>query len=156
MGRARGIGRGRRLHPRFAWSIIGGPFEGKYRKASVIHDVTCVEKARPWQEVHLAFYEAMLADGVGEKKAKVMYAAVYHRGPRWARTESASATTDSMARVEDELAGRMLGDENVWTAAYPLPSAPPCDGCAASGAGYEVFATYTPEAPGCRKPTSKN
>jgi hypothetical protein len=27
--------------PRFAWSVTGGPFTGKYRNASVIHDVTC-------------------------------------------------------------------------------------------------------------------
>jgi hypothetical protein len=25
--------------PQVAWSVIGGPFEGKYRNASVIHDV---------------------------------------------------------------------------------------------------------------------
>ena len=25
--------------PRYLWSIMGGPFEGKYRNASVLHDV---------------------------------------------------------------------------------------------------------------------
>ncbi|WP_284447057.1 DUF1353 domain-containing protein [Fluviibacter phosphoraccumulans] len=72
--------------PQIAWSLIGGPFEGKYRPASVIHDVACDEKSRPWQDVHLAFYTAMLAGGVDSIKAKVMYAAVYHFGPRWPRT----------------------------------------------------------------------
>src|ERR1039457_2034205 len=33
--------------PQFAWSIIGGPFEGKYRDASVIHDVACQKKSVP-------------------------------------------------------------------------------------------------------------
>jgi hypothetical protein len=28
------------------WSIAGGPFEGKYRKASVLHDVACQVKKR--------------------------------------------------------------------------------------------------------------
>src|SRR5438128_1485511 len=32
--------------PRFAWSIVGGPFEGKYRAPSVIHDVACIERKR--------------------------------------------------------------------------------------------------------------
>ena len=69
--------------PQFAWSIIGGPFEGKYRASSVIHDVACVEKKRPWEAVHQTFYTGMLASGVLAIKAKVMFAAVYHFGPRW-------------------------------------------------------------------------
>jgi len=69
--------------PQFAWSIIGGPFEGNYRNSSVIHDVACVEKKRPWELVHQTFYTGMLASGVSTVKAKVMYAAVYHFGPRW-------------------------------------------------------------------------
>ena len=69
--------------PQFAWSIIGGPFEGRYRDASVIHDVACAEKKRPWNLVHETFYWAMLTSGVDSSKAKVMYAAVYHFGPRW-------------------------------------------------------------------------
>jgi len=71
--------------PQFAWSIIGGPFEGRYRDASVIHDIACDEKSRSWQSVHQAFYTAMLARGVDVVQAKVMYAAVYHLGPRWSR-----------------------------------------------------------------------
>jgi len=68
--------------PKIAWSIIGGPFEGKYRDASVIHDVACVERQREWQVVHDAFYTAMRASGVNQSQA-IMYAAVYHFGPRW-------------------------------------------------------------------------
>src|SRR5450830_1020841 len=33
--------------PQVAWSIIGGPYEGAYRNASVIHDVACDQKVRP-------------------------------------------------------------------------------------------------------------
>ena len=69
--------------PKFAWSIIGGPFEGLYRDASVIHDIACDEKRRPWNMVHETFYWAMLTSGVDPTKAKIMYAAVYHFGPRW-------------------------------------------------------------------------
>lgn len=50
--------------PQVAWTFIGGPFEGKYRNASVIHDVGCDQKLRPWEAVHEVFYWAMLAGGV--------------------------------------------------------------------------------------------
>ncbi len=69
--------------PRVAWSLIGGPFEGKYRNASVIHDVACDLALRRWEDVHEAFYNAMRAGGVEVMKAKIMYGAVYHFGPRW-------------------------------------------------------------------------
>ncbi len=69
--------------PKFAWSVIGGPFEGKYRNASVIHDVACDQKRRSWEVTHEAFYNAMLASEVEPVTARIMYAAVYHFGPRW-------------------------------------------------------------------------
>lgn len=69
--------------PRFAWRVVGSPFVGKYRRASVIHDVYCVTKDRPWQEVHMCFHRMMLADGVPKFKAWLMFKAVYHFGPRW-------------------------------------------------------------------------
>lgn len=69
--------------PRAFWSVIGGPFEGSYRNASVLHDVACQERSEPWQRVHRMFYEAMLASGVEERRARIMYAAVYYLGPRW-------------------------------------------------------------------------
>ena len=72
--------------PRVAWTLIGGPFEGKYRNASVIHDVACQQQTRPWQVVHRVFYDAMLASGVDSTKALTMYAAVLIKGPKWSRT----------------------------------------------------------------------
>jgi hypothetical protein len=78
--------------PRPFWTLIGGPFEGRYRDASIVHDHYCVTKERAWHDVHRMFYEAMLTSGVGKAKAKVMYYAVYRFGPRWALddlTESA-------------------------------------------------------------------
>lgn len=69
--------------PQLAWSVIGGPFEGRYRKASVIHDVACDQRNRSWESVHEAFYNAMRLAGEDIIRAKVMYGAVYHFGPRW-------------------------------------------------------------------------
>lgn len=69
--------------PREAWTIIGGPFEGPYRLAAVVHDAACNRKDRSWESVHEMFYQAMLTAHVDQVKAKIMYAAVYHFGPRW-------------------------------------------------------------------------
>lgn len=69
--------------PSVFWSLIGGPFEGRYRNASIVHDYYCDTRMRRWQDVHLVFYEAMLTSGVGETKALVLYKAVEKFGPRW-------------------------------------------------------------------------
>jgi Protein of unknown function (DUF1353) len=70
--------------PRALWSIVGAPLDGPYRNASIIHDVACVEKAREWQLVHRCFYNAMRTmRAMRSAQAKLMYAAVYHFGPRW-------------------------------------------------------------------------
>lgn len=63
--------------PRFLWSLIGGPFEGRYRDASIVHDHYCVSRDRPWRAVHRMFYEAMRCSGVAPAKAKIIYYAVY-------------------------------------------------------------------------------
>jgi hypothetical protein len=78
--------------PQAFWSVIGGPFEGKYRAASVVHDYYCIRRSESWQDVHLAFYNGMRANGVGAMTSKVMYAAVYNFGPRWVEVNAASAS----------------------------------------------------------------
>lgn len=69
--------------PPALWSVIGGPYEGKYREASVIHDVECQRKSAPWKDVHYRFYTAMRARGVAEKLALGMYGGVKVCGPQW-------------------------------------------------------------------------
>lgn len=69
--------------PQAGWSLVGGPFEGKYREASVIHDWYCALRVQPWQAVHLMFYEAMRANGVEQNAADRMYQAVRRFGPQW-------------------------------------------------------------------------
>jgi len=84
--------------PRFLWSIAGGPFEGKDRNASVVHDVACVRRHREWRNVHRMFYNASLLGGVGKLKAKVMYGFVFFYGPRWSVDSGVR-----MLRTEDDL-----------------------------------------------------
>jgi hypothetical protein len=77
--------------PKAFWSVIGGPYEGPYRDASVFHDVGCSNRNQTWEDVHYMFYTAMRSKGVNEKKAKIMYAAVYRFGPRWKVIKTLSA-----------------------------------------------------------------
>lgn len=69
--------------PPYLWSIIGGPWEGKYRNASVIHDYFFDQKQYDSDRVHWVFYDAMLTSGVNPLKAKVMYFAVLRFNPAW-------------------------------------------------------------------------
>jgi hypothetical protein len=69
--------------PRFFWRVIGSPFVGLYRRASVIHDVYCESRTEPHEAVHKMFREAMLADGVDHIKAATMFKAVLDFGPKW-------------------------------------------------------------------------
>lgn len=69
--------------PRAFWTLIGGPFEGKYRNASIVHDRYCVDHLRTWQDTARMFHDAMRCSGVGSVKAKIMFYAVYRFGPRW-------------------------------------------------------------------------
>jgi hypothetical protein len=69
--------------PPVLWSFVGGPYEGRYRNASIVHDTECDAKSHKWQDVHRMFYYASRAGGVGLIKAWLMYAAVYEFGPRW-------------------------------------------------------------------------
>lgn len=79
------------------WSLIGGPFEGRYRNASVVHDIGCHEMTASWKDVHRMFYEACRCGGVDESQAKMMYYAVYHFGPRWEVVEESQLQTTTMA-----------------------------------------------------------
>src|SRR6266849_5879287 len=69
--------------PRYLWSVMGGPFEGKYRNASVLHDVAYGEHKRPWWDCDRMFYNAMRCSGVSVGEAKTMYYALYKFGRHW-------------------------------------------------------------------------
>ena len=75
--------------PEILWSsVVGTPYVGDFRRASVVHDVACDDKTRPHEEVHYMFYEAMLCDGVPEDRAVLMYTAVRLFGPKWPAREA--------------------------------------------------------------------
>jgi len=84
--------------PRILWSLIGGPFEGRYRDASIVHDFYCVTRSRSWRATHRMFYEAMRCSGVGVAQAKILYYSVYRFGPRWSEDAEAAAVSTPSGR----------------------------------------------------------
>lgn len=64
--------------PRMAWWFC--PPDGRHRRAAFIHDLDYALKLRPKKEADLAFYQNLLADGVGRKSAWLMYQAVHRLG----------------------------------------------------------------------------
>ncbi|HYC59446.1 MAG TPA: DUF1353 domain-containing protein [Thermoanaerobaculia bacterium] len=100
--------------PRAFWTVVGSPFTGDYRRASVVHDHYCVTKERPWQAVHRMFYDAVLAGGVPEAQAKVLYAAVYGGGPRWAPIAGAEPGQDQFITVTPDLSEEEMRQLAQW------------------------------------------
>ncbi len=82
--------------PKVFWSMVGAPFTGQYRNASIVHDVACVQRQSTHEEVHRMFFDACMAGGMREPDAKMLYWAVSRFGPRWhteMRTRTAVYTT---------------------------------------------------------------
>jgi hypothetical protein len=77
--------------PRWAWWLVGGPLDGPYRRAAILHDWQCVVKVEPAATVHRRFYRAMRADGVPAWIAGLFYGVVQLAGPRWPSPERRSA-----------------------------------------------------------------
>ena len=104
--------------PPMFWSVVGGPWDGPYRNASVIHDWYCMTRSRPWRAVHVMFYEAMLAACTSPARAGAMYAAVMIGGPKWAAPNPLNALLT--ARL-----GTLASEYQVMSADEPAPSSPP-------------------------------
>lgn len=69
--------------PRLFWVLVGSPFVGLHRRASVLHDPACVEQERPHKQVHQMYEDACIADGVLKDKAERMHKFIKLGGPKW-------------------------------------------------------------------------
>ncbi len=91
--------------PRAVWTIVGGPWDGPYRKAAVVHDVGCENHKYTWRDTDRLFFEAMLDSGVTRPLALTMYYGVLVGGPRWDVVATTSAKT---SKELDQKVGREL------------------------------------------------
>ncbi|MCK8495272.1 DUF1353 domain-containing protein [Spirosoma sp. RP8] len=62
--------------PAALWSMVGSPYTGEYRRASIVHDVACDDAAVSRKEADEMFYHACLAGGCTLFEARVLYAGV--------------------------------------------------------------------------------
>jgi hypothetical protein len=88
--------------PRSLWTLMGGPFEGKYRNASVLHDVAYDQKNRPHEVCDQMFYNAMRCSGVSSVEAGTMYYALRKFGHHWKapKAEPVKVGEEIVARAE--------------------------------------------------------
>lgn len=112
--------------PRVFWTLIGGPFEGRYRDGSVVHDYYCKVRTAASDDVHEMFYHAMLANGVDSITAGVMYFAVKWFGPQWQYLKRIGVTGDFEAHVvvrnfNDMKLGSVFFNEASAVAGQPSP-----------------------------------
>ena len=62
--------------PAALWSMVGSPYTGDYRRASIVHDVACGDPGVSRREADRMFYFACLAGGCAERQARLVYAGV--------------------------------------------------------------------------------
>jgi hypothetical protein len=65
--------------PRAVWTLVGSPYTGDYRRASVVHDKACddaVGKPEARREADRMFYHACRAGGCSIKQAMLLYIGV--------------------------------------------------------------------------------
>jgi len=111
--------------PRALWTAVGSPYTGDYRRASVVHDVACVDAGQDKKKRRAAdrmFFHACRAGGCSIWQSTVLYLGVrigaaapdvpsWHpaiatqsSGPRLARTDAEVALENDFT----ELANRVL------------------------------------------------
>jgi len=58
------------------WSIVGSPYTGEYRRASIVHDIACEDPGVPRKDADRMFYFACLAGGCTPRQARLLYTGV--------------------------------------------------------------------------------
>ncbi|MBT54486.1 MAG: hypothetical protein CMF72_13940 [Mameliella sp.] len=87
--------------PKIFVAIVGDPTAPEFINAAAVHDAYCgvgnetgtmFHRAK-WEDVHVMFYDGLIVGGTPEIRAKIMFAAVWLGGPRWAAPAGAVVST---------------------------------------------------------------
>jgi hypothetical protein len=78
--------------PRALWTLVGSPYTGEYRRASIVHDVACVRAGTDKQKRRDAdkmFYHACRCGGCSVAESIILYlgvriGAIWPSVPQWA------------------------------------------------------------------------
>jgi hypothetical protein len=74
--------KGTGLPPLFR-DLIGQPFDGAFRKSSIVYDYVTHKMTEPWDDAQHMFLDASVAEGVTQAEAKAMYMLLRAQGSRW-------------------------------------------------------------------------
>jgi hypothetical protein len=72
----------RGLPPLFG-DLVGPPYAGGFRKASMVYESATQTMTEKWDEAQRMFFEAAVAEGVAPLDAKAMYLVLVLQGSRW-------------------------------------------------------------------------
>lgn len=97
--------------PRALWTIVGSPYTGDYRRASVVHDVACVDAGSDKKKRRAAdrmFYHACRAGGCSVWQSIVLYLGVRIGAaaadvPEWHAAIACETVGPRIRRSDDEL-----------------------------------------------------
>jgi hypothetical protein len=103
---------GRRINPAPLLEHHRRAVRGKYRNASVLHDVAYEEQKVSPQEADLMFYNAMRCAGVGATTAKTMYYVLLRHGRHWKHRQA--APSDQPANRPTAVAPRDVDEIQKW------------------------------------------
>jgi hypothetical protein len=98
--------------PRALWTLVGSPYTGEYRRASIVHDKACDDANGDAKKRRIAdrmFYYACRAGGCSWAQAVVLYigvriGAAQGQVGRWNQTESDIEVEPQLVRSQADLA----------------------------------------------------
>lgn len=99
--------------PRPLWSTVGSPYTDDYRRASIVHDVACVDGSNR-SEADEMFYHACCTGGCSKSQAALLYLGV--RIGAWAAKLGKNLTSRSSLLYR--LPNHIGGDEAAILAKY--------------------------------------
>ena len=96
--------------PRPLWSVVGSPYTGDYRRASIVHDVASIQAGNDEAKRRAAdrmFYHACRAGGCSVREATILYLGVrigstLSTVPQWAPAAVASSRGPRVQRFVTE------------------------------------------------------
>jgi hypothetical protein len=96
--------------PRALWTIVGSPYTGDYRRASIVHDVACANAggdAAARRKADRMIYHACIAGGCSVEQATVIYlgvriGALASTTPQWTASLAVSESGPRVATTATE------------------------------------------------------
>ncbi|MFM7360418.1 MAG: DUF1353 domain-containing protein [Cyanobium sp.] len=96
--------------PRALWSLVGSPYTGEYRRASVVHDIACDRAGSNREERRAAdrmFYRACRAGGCSVRESSLLYLGVRIGAtlpdiPQWSPAKAVDNSGPRLQRMPEE------------------------------------------------------